>query len=40
MRLIYSGLMPPKEWEHRSDLKNCDKNTVAMLLAKKRCNIP
>ena len=33
MRLAYSGLIPPKDWEHDPNIQNNNGDTVAMILA-------
>ena len=33
MILVVSGVLPPKEWEHKSTIQNKDGYTVASLLA-------
>lgn len=32
--MAYKGIIPPKEWDHRSDIVNDDKATVALSLAR------
>ena len=36
MRLAYSSLSPTKEWEHKNDIKNSGRETVAMMLSKNK----
>ena len=36
MRLAYSGLIPTKEWEHKSDIENSEGDTVAMMFSKNK----
>ena len=33
MILVISGVLPPKEWEHKPTIQNKDGDTVARLLA-------
>lgn len=38
--MAYNKLLPPKIWNHKSNLQNNDGNTVAMILAANNIEIP
>ena len=40
MRLVWKGIIPPKEWHHSPKLKNVNGWTVAIMLTKKNMKVP
>lgn len=40
MLIANTGIIPPHEWNHKFDLKNNNKQTVGMLIAKNGIYVP